>query len=956
MPTLYNVTTKKPEELDGPALQEALLRGTHAYPKGSEVAGYDAENNPVNIPAKNLAQALASGYKVQTPTQRAVDEYVSENKGLKGALKVGLGQAVDEFALGLPELIYDKTADPLEVAKKEALKKEHEFANLVGGVTGAGAGMFVGAPAFKSVGKVGEKAAALTAEKLGVKAGEEVGKRTLARAGKEILAKTVGGAAEGALLSAPHAITEVALGDPDDAAESVLAGGMIGAFFGGNVQAAKELLGFGKRGVKSAMEKIAQAKGEGFDPLAKTAKVLAGVDENNFNHYRANKERIDLTPPPEKEGIKDLIDDAYRSFNEKASIAKDNLMQAETRLKEGYAGLKHDLAQTRPPETLASELLASQQEMKARLGEMSDELYDALGRTNKELDTSSLKKFIDKQMRGLKVTDEAAVVGDVAKAEYARLGQLRSDLDTFPKKLTMNEAKELIKKLDPDLNFDYGAGEFNVFKDRHGKDFRKFINSEIRGSSPEVDLLLDDMSRRSSILKDINKKAGTPEKAASFLKNMTGEKAKLNKSLLADFEILAEKDFTSQLAEYEKAKDFLTRSKLKDLHEELTPGLKKELDQARSAYEKALSELEPLKRLSEGRSWNTIKQFGYKNPNPEIRKSLEALSEATGQDFVTMIKDRNALDAFTKDSTNGSRKTLLGTMVGSVFGPLGAQVGAVAGAVLDPYGGAFAKNAFDGLLFVEQRMKKAALKLEEIPKILDRMSTKGLPPAKTASLEAIRRILGEENPHKKGSREDRVQKLEELRDKASIYAGNPNHQAEKISTYSSALSTRGAPKIGEAFSSKLSQAYSYLFQEMPKPPRPRSPFAPKEVYRPTDSELSAFEQKASVVQDPFIVLEELEAGTLTQNHMSALKAVYPGLHRMIQEKVQKAVISGVKPLPYQKRVKLSLLMEAPMDTSLMRESVQGYQKTFLMPEEKEKPLGELPSISGAQSEVSKLLT
>jgi hypothetical protein len=48
----------------------------------------------------------------------------------------------------------------------------------------------------------------------------------------------------------------------------------------------------------------------------------------------------------------------------------------------------------------------------------------------------------------------------------------------------------------------------------------------------------------------------------------------------------------------------------------------------------------------------------------------------------------------------------------------------------------------------------------------------------------------------------------------------------------------------------------------------------------------------------------------------------------MQERVQKEIMKGVKPVPYNQRVKLSLLLDAPMDTSMSPNAILGYQKTY----------------------------
>ena len=157
---VYNRATGLPEMVDSESIDQAVLSGTHGFDIESRVNVVNPDGETESLPATQVAEAIQDGYKIEKPDQKAVREYVEENQGIKGAAKVFAGQAIDEALMGIPELVYDKTADPLDLAKKEALKKQHDFANTVGGVTGFLGSMSYGAPLAKLGGKVAEEAAA----------------------------------------------------------------------------------------------------------------------------------------------------------------------------------------------------------------------------------------------------------------------------------------------------------------------------------------------------------------------------------------------------------------------------------------------------------------------------------------------------------------------------------------------------------------------------------------------------------------------------------------------------------------------------------------------------------------------------------------------------------------------------------------------------------------------------
>lgn len=176
------------------------------------------DNESYSVDKKDLDSALAEGFRVEDEKEKIVREYVKENDNIGGAAKVFLGQFVDESLMSIPELIYDTKADPLDKAKKDALKSHFDLANTLGGVGGFGTSLIIGAPLFKAAGIAGKGAAKLLPE-----TGNVINK---------IASSGIKAAVEGTIISAPYAITEAALGKTEDAVEHILLGMGIGGALG----------------------------------------------------------------------------------------------------------------------------------------------------------------------------------------------------------------------------------------------------------------------------------------------------------------------------------------------------------------------------------------------------------------------------------------------------------------------------------------------------------------------------------------------------------------------------------------------------------------------------------------------------------------------------------------------------------------------------------------------------
>lgn len=105
-------------------------------------------------------------------------------------------------------------------------------------------------------------------------------------------------------------------------------------------------------------------------------------------------------------------------------------------------------------------------------------------------------------------------------------------------------------------------------------------------------------------------------------------------------------------------------------------------------------------------AYNTLKSIMRGN-SPYKADDLAKFDQRFGTNFGESLKDSYAKQAFQRDTTNGSRKTVAGGAVGSAIGSLvagpaggvvGAAVGGMAGSAVDKYGGRIYQALLDGSL------------------------------------------------------------------------------------------------------------------------------------------------------------------------------------------------------------------------------------------------------------------
>lgn len=155
-----------------------------------------------------------------------------------------------------------------------------------------------------------------------------------------------------------------------------------------------------------------------------------------------------------------------------------------------------------------------------------------------------------------------------------------------------------------------------------------------------------------------------------------------------------------------------------------------------------------------------------------------------------------------------------------------------------------------------------------------------------------------------------------------------------------------APQTAQIVGQRAVSAIQFLQSKIPK--RPYDAIFPSEhqkPYEPASMELAKFERYIQVVDNPLSVLGDLERGTLTQDHVEALRAVYPNLYSRIKQEV----LSGLAQKPesevsYGKKVQISILFNVPVDSSLMGVHIMGLQQQFA-----EKREAELTGSQGGQA-------
>lgn len=99
---------------------------------------------------------------------------------------------------------------------------------------------------------------------------------------------------------------------------------------------------------------------------------------------------------------------------------------------------------------------------------------------------------------------------------------------------------------------------------------------------------------------------------------------------------------------------------------------------------------------------------------------------------------------------------------------------------------------------------------------------------------------------------------------------------------------------------------------------------------PSKSEMAAFDRQVDIAQQPLLVLQHAERGTLLPQDLTTLQAIYPELHNSIVDEVGEELINaktkGIE-IPYKRKQSLSLLLGQPLDSTMTPQSMQAIMKS-----------------------------
>ena len=135
----------------------------------------------------------------------------------------------------------------------------------------------------------------------------------------------------------------------------------------------------------------------------------------------------------------------------------------------------------------------------------------------------------------------------------------------------------------------------------------------------------------------------------------------------------------------------------------------------------------------------------------------------------------------------------------------------------------------------------------------------------------------------------------------------------------------GSLEATAAMVDRVRAADAFLAERMPRPVSDN----PWRKVEPTDAEVAKFARYVAAADDPVGTLtRELDTGNLSRETMETVRELYPDLNTQIVAHVSEHLSGLDKSPPYEDLVRLSLLLDTPLDPSMRPERISQLQDSY----------------------------
>ncbi len=849
-----------------------------------------------------IIQALEAGYQIETPEQREKRLLKVEYGGPIGKMGAAALGAARALTFGASDWVA-KSLGLQEDVKN--LERANPNASMVGEIGGIGAALLVPGGQAKAAGlfsKLGTPIKGVA--KLG-KAAEKVALKAMggAQGGlvRQALAKGAalgaGGALEGAIYGAGAWSSDVALGDAELSAESLLGhvqtgalwGGAMGGALGSGSEILRRSIGTGKafaaKGAKSIRKMWETGTGR---------KAIVGVDEaleNILQHPGVWDEAMGKFTGTDPRALMKLRKDPKALAEATEGLAARDVAAREAAALRDTIRSKGDdvlsVTRGRLKKEFMAEIAAQGDQLGAARTSLNvldqlegtlDEMIADPGKYGFKGSSSRAKMMIEstrKEIRNLAAQENAA--GRI----FNELDQLKRDIGNIRTK--MNRIRE-------PSGLEYEA--MDRFSDMYMKMKEPLEDADLWG-----------------------KKAAEAQKRVNTKWTAYLRRAKFKPKYRFDrMEGMVDWGVTSadEGGKMFKADAGLFRQFIDDLG---TSKADLDLEHFRNQAQLKNELMDEIaKHYDLGEKAQSL--TAAKSANRKLQGLIDEMERKVGlQNQLGDIVSRSNAMAGILPTVGG----LGGYVVG---GPLGAGAGLALSVMTNPGRLLHLKAAFHRMkegfqLGIAKSLSSYIKKAKAATEGLRELPRKSFVPA------SLKILQNSQWGDKKLKAKDRYEAFNQRFQELSDFLSEPNRAVERIGRNLDGLH-EVFPKIAEQMAIKGMVAARYLHDQAPRPLTERAAMSGK--WKPSDAELTSWAKKVAAVNDPTELLRELEAGRLSIDTVEAVKTVYPKLYEQIVLQIAEEIPELREKLPYNDRVQLSILFNLPVEETMRNDFVMAMQQ------------------------------
>jgi len=138
-----------------------------------------------------------------------------------------------------------------------------------------------------------------------------------------------------------------------------------------------------------------------------------------------------------------------------------------------------------------------------------------------------------------------------------------------------------------------------------------------------------------------------------------------------------------------------------------------------------------------------------------------------------------------------------------------------------------------------------------------------------------------------------------------------------------------SPKVAAQTAALLTKRLQYLQEHAPKQPPSGNLLMPVNPdWEPTREATAEFARRVAAARDPMSVFRDLENGTITKEAVETLRELYPQVYEKAKMEVVGQVAENPAAVPYDSKIRLSVLFDTPLDATLTPNFIRASQQAF----------------------------